>query len=132
MQNYEALVKNCLIFLFKGWTGLPNKSVTPLLGMYSKQLKARIQINIHTQTFLEELFTIIKIKNAQMAINWWMNKLNVIYAVQFNIFSHKMGRNATTMQMNLENTMLSERILTQQASYSMVTFIWLSTRSKCI
>lgn len=52
-----------------------------------------------------------------------MNKLNVIYAVQFNIFSHKMGRNTTTMQMNLENTMLSERILTQQASYSMVTFI---------
>lgn len=38
----------------------------------------------------------------------------------------------TTMQMNLENTMLSERILTQQISYSMLTFKWIATESKCI
>lgn len=62
-----------------------------------------------------------------MVINWWVDKWNVIYAVQFNIFNHKKGGNVDTYY-NVDEPWEHNAKWTQQVTYSMVTFIWITAQ----
>ena len=81
----QPLWKAVWRYLKKLKMDLPFDPVIPLLGIYPKEPKALIQMNIITPTFTAALFTIIKIWKQPKcpSVDEWTKQLWNIYTMEF-------------------------------------------------
>lgn len=79
-QKTSLLAKRCWIYI-----SFFINTIIPLLGVYAKETKIGIQMNICTYMFTVALFLITKGVNNPMSINGWMDKQIVVYTIRWNI-----------------------------------------------
>ena len=90
---------------------LPFDPVTPLLGIYLKELKTLIRKNISTPVFIAALFTITKIGKQPKcpSVDEWIKQLWDIYAMEYySAVKKKKILSFEMVWMELENITLSE------------------------
>ena len=85
----QPLQKTAWQVLRKLNINLPFDSAIPLLGIYTKEMKVKIQTSISTPMFIPTLFTIAKSRN-NPDIHPWMNghTKHGIYYIEWDIIQH--------------------------------------------
>ena len=104
---------------------LPFDPAIPLLGIYLKEPKTLIQMNISTTMLIAVLFTIAKIWKQPKcpSIDEEIKQLWEIYTMEFYLAIKKKILTFATVWMDLKNIMLSEISRSKKDKYHIISFI---------
>ena len=125
LNLYNAI---CQLYLNKAEKiEIPYNLAIPLLGIYSKELKAGSQRNICTPMLTAALFTIAKIwkQPKYPSMDEWKNKMWNVHRVEYySALKKKEIRIHGTTWMNPKDIMLSEISQHFYEKYCLILLIW--------